>query len=210
VLASSVEIYGEGAEQPMREDFCGRINCNTARAGYNEAKRVSESLCQSFAEQYGVQCVIARLARVFGADKKEDSKALAQFMQKAVNGEDIILKSKGLQRFSYCYIADAVSGILKLLFDGKSGEAYNISDEDNGMTLGDIAQYIAQLANVKIVFAIENDSAVSKAQYAILDCAKLKALGWQPIWTIGNALERTYKILSERDWNGNQRNCSRL
>ena len=32
-------------------------------------------------------------------------------MDKAVLGEDIILKSKGQQRYSYCYIADAVSGL---------------------------------------------------------------------------------------------------
>lgn len=44
-------------------------------------------------------------------------------MDKAVLGEDIILKSKGQQRYSYCYIADAVSGLLKLLLDGQDGEA---------------------------------------------------------------------------------------
>ena len=54
LLASSVEIYGNGTETPMTEDYCGYINCNTARAGYNEAKRVSESLCQSYISQYDV------------------------------------------------------------------------------------------------------------------------------------------------------------
>ena len=68
---------------------------------------------------------------MFGADKKHDTKAMSQFMDKAVLGEDIILKSKGQQRYSYCYIADAVSGLLKLLLDGQDGEAYNISNDDD-------------------------------------------------------------------------------
>ena len=48
LLASSVEIYGQGTEMPMDEKFCGYIDCNTARAGYNEAKRTSEALSQSY------------------------------------------------------------------------------------------------------------------------------------------------------------------
>lgn len=197
MLASSVEIYGEGNVSPVSEVFCGYLDCNTARAGYNEAKRVSESLCQSFAKQYGVRCVIARLARIFGADKKTDSKALAQFMRKAVNREDIVLKSKGLQRYSYCYIADAVSGILKILLDGQDGMAYNVSDDDDGMTLADIAKYIASLSGGKIVFDIADDADASKSQYALIDCSRLKALGWKPAYRVRDALKRTYEILTE-------------
>lgn len=194
LLASSVEIYGQGTELPMNENYCGYINCNTARSGYNEAKRTCESLCQSYKQQYGVKIAIARLARVFGADKKRDTKAMAQFMDKAIAEEDIILKSKGNQRFSYCYIADAASGILKILLEGIDGEAYNISDEDEGITLGGYAEYIAGLAKKKVIYQIEEDMAASKASYALLDTAKLKAIGWKPLYTVQEGLERTYNI----------------
>lgn len=197
LLASSVEIYGNGTDAPMNEDYCGYINCNTARSGYNEAKRVSESLCQSYISQYGTDCVIARLARVFGASRNNDTKAVAQFMDKAVSGEDIVLKSRGAQRFSYCYVADAVSGLLKVLLDGVKGEAYNISADDEGLTLGDYARYIAALAGKEVVFDLDNvQQGASAAAYALLDCAKLKALGWQPLYTVKQGLEKTYKILS--------------
>lgn len=198
LLASSVEVYGEGNNIPLSEAYSGYIDCNTARAGYNETKRVSESLSQSFISQYGIDCVIARLARCFGADRKEDSKAMAQFMNCAVRGEDIVLKSKGDQRFSFCYIADAVSGLLKILLEGKCGGAYNIAGDDEGLTLGNYAEYIASLAEKKVVYNIENNESVSKASYAVLDCTKLKDIGWNPIYSVRDALNRTYKILSER------------
>ncbi|MDE6401104.1 MAG: NAD-dependent epimerase/dehydratase family protein [Clostridiales bacterium] len=199
LLASSVEIYGEGGETPMTEEYCGYLNCNTARAGYNEAKRLSESLCQSFSAQYGVDCVIARLARVFGADRKDDSKAMAQFMSKAVNGEDIILKSAGTQRFSYCYVADAASGILKILLDGVSGNAYNVSDDDEGLNLGDYAKAIAELAGKNVLFDLDNvQSGASAATFALLDCDKLKKTGWTPCYSVSDALRKTFKILKER------------
>lgn len=174
LLASSVEIYGQGSEKPMDEHYFGYLDCNTARSGYNEAKRTCEALCQSYRQQYGVGVKIVRLARVFGADKKEDSKALSQFIDKAVAGEDIVLKSKGNQRFSYCYIADAANGTLKVLLDGENGEAYNVSEEDEGLTLGEYAEYIASLAQKKVISQIEIDESTSRATYALLDFSILR------------------------------------
>lgn len=196
LLASSVEIYGSKLKDAVKEEDCGYIDCNTARAGYNEGKRVSESLCQSYKAQYGADCVIARLARVFGPDKKQDTKAIAQFFERALNSEDIILKSKGLQRFSYCYVADAVSGILKVLLDGQNGQAYNISEDDEGKNLKDYASLIAGFANRKVVFDLNADnSGVSVADFAILNCDKLKSLGWQPMYSPSEAMQRTFHIL---------------
>lgn len=194
LLASSVEIYGQGTEKPMKESYCGYIDCNIARSGYNEAKRTCEALCQSYKQQYGIEIRIVRLARVFGADRKLDTKAMSQFMDKAVAGEDIILKSKGNQRFSYCYIADAVSGIIKVLLDGSNGEAYNISDEDDGLTLGKYAEYMATLADKKVIYKIENDEAASRASYALLDISKIVDLGWKPLYKVQEGLKRTYNI----------------
>ena len=199
LLASSVEIYGQGTEAPMDEKYCGYIDCNLARAGYNEAKRTCEALTQSYRQKYGIDAVIVRLARVFGADKKSDTKAMSQFLEKATAQEEIILKSAGQQRYSYCYVADAVSGILKALLDGSDGEAYNISDDDEGMTLGEYADYIAKLANQKVKFEIEENASVSKASFALLKTNKIKAIGWKPIYSVSSGLKRTYKIILQRN-----------
>ena len=199
LLASSVEIYGQGTEAPMDEKYCGYIDCNLARAGYNEAKRTCEALTQSYRQKYGIDAVIVRLARVFGADKKSDTKAMSQFLEKATAQEEIILKSAGQQRYSYCYVADAVSGILKALLDGSDGEAYNISDDDKGMTLGEYADYIAKLANQKVKFEIEENASVSKASFALLKTNKIKAIGWKPIYSVSSGLKRTYKIILQRN-----------
>lgn len=198
ILASSVEIYGEGSGSPMTENYCGYIDCNTARAGYNESKRVSESLCQSFRQQYGVDCVTARFARVFGADRKDDTKAMAQFLSCAINGQDVILKSAGKQRYSYVYVADAVGGLLSVLTSGKTGEAYNISAEDEGKTMGDYAEFIAGLGGKKVLYDICETKSASKATSALLDCAKIKTLGWIPLYSVCTAIKRTFDILQER------------
>ena len=199
LFASSVEIYGQGSEEAMDEKYCGYIDCNQARSGYNEAKRTCEALCQSYRQQYETDVVIARLARTFGADNKNDTKAMSQFMHKAICGEDIILKSNGGQRYSYCYVADSASAIIKIILDGIDGEAYNISDDDEGKTLGEYAELIAKIAGKKVIYQIEDNASVSKATYALLDTKKLKKeLGWIPQFSVSEALKKTYNVYMHR------------
>lgn len=112
VFASSVEVYGEnkGDTEKFNEDYLGYINCNTLRAGYPEAKRVGEALCQAYIKQEKMDIVIPRIARVWGPTMlMNDSKALSQFIKNGINKENIVLKSKGNQYFSYIYVADVVS-----------------------------------------------------------------------------------------------------
>lgn len=59
-----------------------------------------------------------------------DSKAISQFIRKAVIGEDIILKSTTIQLYSYTYVSDAISGLLTIILKGKIGNAYNIAPQN--------------------------------------------------------------------------------
>ena len=109
VYTSSVEVYGEnrGDVDRFDETYCGYINSNTIRAGYPESKRLCEALCQAYKKQYGIEVVIPRLARSFGPTMQmSDSKAIAQFIKKGLAGENIVLKSKGNQLYTYTYTPD--------------------------------------------------------------------------------------------------------
>lgn len=201
LFASSVEVYGEnrGDVDAFSEDYCGYINCNTLRAGYPESKRAGESLCQAYIRQMGLDIVIPRLARTYGPTMlQSDTKAISQFIKKGVAAENIVLKSEGTQFFSYTYAADAVSGLLTTLFCGSCGEAYNIADAQSDIALRDLARIIADYAGTEVVFELPDATeraGYSTATRAILDPAKIKALGWQPLYTMKTGLERTIDIL---------------
>jgi UDP-glucuronate decarboxylase len=201
VFTSSVEIYGEnrGDTEKFTEDYCGYIDCNTLRAGYPESKRAGEALCQAYIKQKGLDIVIPRLSRTYGPTMlMSDTKAISQFIKKGTLGEDIILKSEGTQNYSYCYVADAVSGILATLFNGKCGEAYNLSDDGSDITLRDLANIVANFVKKKVIFEIPDaieSSGYSKATKALLDSSKLNAIGWKASYNIRIGLERTIKIL---------------
>lgn len=201
IFASSNEIYGEnrGDTEMFDEDYCGYINCNSLRAGYPESKRCGEALCQAYIAQKGLDVVVARLTRSYGPTMiMSDSKAISQFIKKCIAGEDIVLKSKGTQYYSYTYMYDAVTGLLWLLMNADNGEAYNISDENSDIMLKDLASIIAGIKCKQVVYEIPDEveaAGYSKATKARLSGNKLKSLGWKPRYDIKNGIERTVRIL---------------
>lgn len=203
LFASSVEIYGEnrGDQEYFDESYCGYIDCNTVRAGYPESKRTGEALCQAYHAKYGMDVVIARLARTYGPTMlKEDSKAIAQFIKNGLRKEDIVLKSEGTQLYSYTYVADAVSGLLTVLLKGECGQAYNIADSRSDLTLRALAGLIAEAAGKRVIFQLpdkQEAAGYSKATKAVLNGEKLRKLGWSAQWDIGGGIKRTLEILDD-------------
>lgn len=203
VFTSSNEVYGEnrGDTELFSEDYCGYINCNTMRAGYPESKRCSEALCQAYKAQKSVDVVVARLTRSYGPTLlASDTKALSQFLRNGLRHEDIVLKSEGNQYFSYTYSADAVSGLLTVMFFGETGEAYNIADRKSDIRLKDLAALIAGQAGTKVIFdlpdAVES-SGFSKVTKARLDNAKISRLGWQAAYDMEEGIRRTMAVLAD-------------
>lgn len=200
-FASSNEVYGEnrGDTEKFDETYCGYIDCNTMRAGYPESKRCGEALCQAYIKQKGLDIVIPRLTRTYGPTLlSTDSKALSQFIHKAIAGENIVLKSVGTQYYSYSYVADAVFGLLTVLLLGEKGEAYNIADEASDIQLKDLAALVADSVGKEVIFEFPDDkelSGYSKATKARLDSQKLQKLGWKAQFSIQEGVGRTIRIL---------------
>jgi len=193
IFLSSVEIYGEArTEKKFSEKDFGYIDCNTLRAGYPESKRLSEALCQAYIHKKGYNIAIARPCRLYGYNEPDDSKATSQFIRSAKNREDIVLKSKGDQLYSFLYLPDCVSALLYILFFAKSGEAYNIADEKSDITLYEFANIAARLAGTKVIYgtpSITEKQGFSVVKNALLDANKLKYLGWAPSFSIEEGIK---------------------
>lgn len=202
-FASSNEIYGEnrGDVEFFDENYCGYINPNTLRAGYPESKRCGEALCMAYKSAKNLDVVIPRLTRTYGPTMlMSDTKAISQFIKKAVAGEDIVLKSAGNQYYSYQYVADSVSGLLTILLCGVTGEAYNIADTQSDITLKDLAGIVAASNGKNVLFERPSDleaAGYSTATKARLDGSKLAKLGWKPRYAIESGITRTIEILKE-------------
>lgn len=205
MFTSSGDIYGDNrsGKEYLEETDCGYIDCNTLRAGYIEGKRASEALCNAYRETKGVDFVISRLCRVFGPTMNlEESKAISQFILKAVANEDIVLKSTGTQTFSYLYIFDAVAALLFVMTKGKTGEAYNIADNKNVLSLKELADILAEIGKSRVVFELPDEfemKGASTFQDVKLDAKKLYNLGWKSKVEVKDGLKWTVSKMRS-DW----------
>lgn len=203
ILTSSFEVYGELKGQDIfLENMSGIIDQTVLRNGYPESKRCSELLVRSYVDEYGVDAIIARLPSVYGPTMLEsDSKAHAQFIRNALNGENIVLKSKGEQTRTYCYVLDVVSALFKLLCAGKDGEIYNVSNENSIASIAEVAKTCAEIAGTKVVFDLPSEveaKGFSRSRNCILDNKKLKDLGWSGKYSLREGLEETLEYLRRK------------
>ena len=115
LFVSTGEVYGEGDGRYFTEEYSGYVDSLSPRSCYPAGKRTAETLCASYAEEYGADFVVARPCHIYGPHfTPHDNRVYAQFIRNIINGEDIIMKSDGSQHRSWCYIVDAVKGCLGL------------------------------------------------------------------------------------------------
>ena len=200
LFLSTFEVYGVVDNQPIKESDYGPIDIDEIRSSYSESKKCSEMLIKSYAEEFGVDAVIARLGSIYGPTMKiDDNKAHSQFIMNGLRNQNIVMKSKGEQKRSYCYVFDVVSALLFILSNGECGKAYNVSD-DSIVTIKGIADIISELCNVEVIQELPNDlekKGYSKGKDSVLDNSELKKLGWKPSYDPNNGFKDCIGIMRE-------------
>lgn len=186
MFVSSSEVYGENFEgvDYFTETMNGSVRPDRFRSCYPESKRASETLCECYKKQYNSDVVIVRPAFIYGKEIVDDNiRADAYFLRQVLNRENIVMYSEGAQVRSYLYINDCISAMLFVLLKGKSGEVYNIGNDENIVSLREYAQRLADIGGVKLLYkpqAEPKDVTFLKTTRCILKVDKLKGLGWNP------------------------------
>lgn len=200
---STGEIYGNNTDHAFKEEDLGVVDTKQVRACYPESKRAAETLCMAYAAQYGINLNVARLCYVYGATITDtNSRADAQFLRNALDKKDIVMKSEGTQKRTYCYVADVLSGLLCILLKGQNNEVYNVSNPNSIVSIKEYAQTLADIAGVQLKFELPDEieaRGFSKPLDSILDSTKLQNIGWRPIYDIKSGLTNTVKQLLLRE-----------
>jgi len=188
VYVSSMEVYGKVPDsgETTGEEHLGELDLFSVRSCYPVAKRMAEHYCYLYQKEYGIPVKISRLAQTFGKGvRQDDNRVYMQFARSVRDGKDIVLHTEGLSVGNYCHLQDTVAGILCILYRGIDGEAYNVVNEKNTMTIREMAHLVAdRLADgrIKVVYQPDKDG---QHGYAAdtglrLSASKLRGLGWKP------------------------------
>ena len=201
IYISSSEVYGNVEKcESLKENNYGIINIDDIRLSYAEAKRASELLCRSYFSEYGIKTIIVRPGHIYGPSASSDDRRIsAEFAYKAACRENLVMKSSGLQKRSYCYSLDCARAILRLMISGVAGEAYNIGHSEK-ITIREMAKILADAGGVKLLAKKPTDEelkAFNPMNNATLDDAKIRSLGHNDIFSVKEGLNHTVEILRE-------------
>lgn len=203
LYVSSGEVYGQSdiALEELEEEYCGYLDLTSSRSSYPISKRACETLCASYSGQYGLDTLIVRPCHTYGpSPTSEDNRANVQFVNRALEGKDILLKSEGKQLRSYCYVADCASAILSVLVNGKSGEAYNIANPNARTTIAGLAQIVAEAAGCEVVFSTPSEKErrdLSPIAKQVLSSKKIEELGWRGRYCVEEGISHVLDILRD-------------
>lgn len=115
VFASTSEVYGDPLEHPQKETYRGNVSVTGPRAPYDESKRFGEALCLAYLREHQVDVGIARIFNTYGPRMPEDGRVVSSFIVAALKGQPIPVHGDGLQTRSFCFVADLVEGLVKLM-----------------------------------------------------------------------------------------------
>lgn len=199
---STSEVYGKKEHnRPSKEDEYGWIDILDPRSSYSIGKCAAETLCSSYADEYGIESVIIRPGHIYGPTALEtDNRVSSAWAYLAARGEDIIMKSDGSQIRSYCYCLDSASAILKVLLKGKNVHAYNISNPDSVINIREMAGLLSKSAGVGLKIELPTEAekkGFNPMRNSSLDSSELLKLGWKWIFSAERGFSHTVEILKE-------------
>jgi UDP-glucuronate decarboxylase len=114
--ASTSEVYGDPTQHPQREDYWGNVNPIGPRACYDEGKRCAETLFFDYHRQHALQVKVARIFNTYGPNMHpNDGRVVSNFIMQALRGEAITIYGDGAQTRSFCFVADLVDGLVRLM-----------------------------------------------------------------------------------------------
>ncbi len=202
LMFSSGGVYGEIPPErlPMKETDSGYLNSLNVRNCYFESKRMAENMCVSYAAQYGLNTTIVRVFHTYGPNMDlNDGRAFSDFCKNVVEGKDIVLHSDGSAQRTFCYVSDAVKAYFLILLKGKKGNAYNVGNQFQEISIRNLSEILVNLypeKKLKVVIDIDPNSITygkmkSPVMRTVPDISKIMSLGWEPVVSIAEGFKRT-------------------
>jgi dTDP-glucose 4,6-dehydratase len=201
LLASTSEVYGDPLIHPQSEDYWGNVNPVGPRGVYDESKRFAEALAMAYHRYHGVESRIARIFNTYGPRMRlDDGRVVPNFIRQALLGEPLTVYDDGMRTRSFCYVADLVEGMIRLLM---SAEVFPVNlGNPREMTILDFARKVLDVTESpsEIVFVrprderTQDDPMVRQPEIA----RARDILDWEPMVPLEEGLAKTVAYFANK------------
>ena len=186
ILASTSEVYNTPSEIPTPESERIMIpDITNPRFSYGGGKIASELLTLHYGGQRGLETVIFRPHNIYGANMGFEH-VIPELVAKIVKLSDKLTKKSidlpiqgsGEETRAFCYIDDAVRGILLCGEKGNSGEIYHLGTQKE-TSIRELIEQLSRIIGININI-IPGTLRLGGTTRRCPNISKLSQLGYQP------------------------------
>ncbi len=196
LLASSSVVYGDHrtAESHVKEEEVGILDHLSPRACYDEGKRFSETMFETYRQVHGLETRIARIFRTYGPRMPLfDGHLIPDFILNALDGKELVLYGGKQFRTSLVYISDVIDGLLRLMDTPTNPGPTNLGT-DVDYSMEEVAQKIVTMTDSTSQI-VEGESLLFLSELVLPRIDRAKELGWLPLVRLEDGLARTIEYM---------------
>lgn len=195
-LASTSEVYGKGATQPLTEDSDRVLGSpRKLRWAYSEAKAIDETIAEMFRQSDGLNYVIGRFFNTVGPRQTGAyGMVLPRFVQSALRDENLEVFGDGSQTRVFCHVNDAVEAVFSMFNNDECyGNTFNIGGEGE-ISIRALAERVIDLSKSSSIIKYIPYSEAYPAGFEetfrrVPDTTKLRnAIDWKPQYTLDDII----------------------
>ncbi|MHB1390004.1 MAG: dTDP-glucose 4,6-dehydratase [Thermoleophilia bacterium] len=165
---------------------------------YSASKAGGDMQVMAYHTTYGLPTLITRSSNNFGPYQYPE-KLIPLFITNALEGKELPLYGDGLNVRDWIYVEDNCEGIDAVLHHGEIGQIYNIGGGNEKSNIYITEQILKILDKPADMIKPVADRLGHDFRYSI-DCAKTKALGWEPAYDFETALQKTVDWYLDNRW----------
>ena len=201
VFASSSSVYGDALGSPKIEGEEGNL-----LSPYAVTKELNEQYAKVYHRIHAIQTIGLRYFNVFGPKQDPNgvyAAAIPKFIDKMINGEEIIINGDGEQTRDFTYVKNAVlANLLALTTENELafGKTYNVACGDS-FSLNAIIETIKEILIKKNIFnvnckIINGPDRIGDIRNSLANIESIqKDLAYQPIFKFHEGIEEYLKNL---------------
>ena len=196
LFSSTGSVYGEATVIPTPEDCPFPVQASL----YGASKLAGEGLAAAYAEGCGITTTVFRFVSIMG--RRYTHGHVVDFMrQLAADPGHLRILGDGKQAKSYLDVTDCVAAIMGMLERSGGHEVYNLGVEDYCTVDQSVSWICARLGiEPELAYTGGDRGWIGDNPFIYLATGKMRATGWEPVYSIREAVERTVDYLRDNPW----------
>jgi UDP-glucose 4-epimerase len=193
-FSSTGSVYGEPEVFPTPE--CAPFPVQTSL--YGASKLACEGLIQAYCEGFDFTGWIFRFVSILG-ERYSHGHVFDFYRQLRADAGELRVLGNGRQRKSYLYVQDCVDAMFTAINAAPAKvNIYNLGSDEYCEVNDSIGWITAHLGlSPRRVYSGGERGWVGDSPFILLDCAKIRALGWKPTLSIRQGVVRTVQYLMD-------------